>query len=144
MNDISSRTPLHLWIVGVVSALWNAVGAFDFIATQFRIEGYMSQFPPEQLAYFHAFPLWVDVAWAAGVWGSLLGSIALLLRTAWAVGLFGVALLGLAVTTVHNFLLTNGIEIMGTGAVIFTAVIWIVAVALLLYARAMARRGWLR
>jgi hypothetical protein len=144
MNDTPTKTPLHLWIVGILAILWNAVGAFDYTATQFRIESYMSQFTPEQLEYFYGFPAWADGAWAIGVWGSLLGSVGLLLRKAWSVWLFGAALLGLAATTVYNFVLSEGMAVMGSGAAIFTAVIWIIALALFLYARAMAGRGTLR
>jgi hypothetical protein len=31
------KTPLHLWIVAVLALLWNAVGAFDYVATQLRL-----------------------------------------------------------------------------------------------------------
>ena len=29
MNQANSATPKHLWIVGILAVLWNAVGAFD-------------------------------------------------------------------------------------------------------------------
>jgi hypothetical protein len=105
------------------------------------MESYMSQFSPEQLDYFQAFPAWLVAAWAVGVWGSVLGSLALLLRKAWAFWLFGASLLGLAITSVYNFALSDGIGIMGSGAAIFHAVIWTIALLLLFYARAMANRG---
>ncbi len=54
-------TPLHLWIVGALSLLWNAVGAFDYLMTQTRNQAYMSDFTPEQLEYFYGFPAWVGV-----------------------------------------------------------------------------------
>ena len=140
----TNKAPLHLWIVGAVTLLWNAVGALDYVATQLRIERYMSQFTPEQLEYFHGFPAWAVAAWAFGVWGSLLGSLFLLLRKRWAVWLFGIAIAGLAVTTLHNFVLTDGAAVMGSGAAVFSAVIWVIALFLFFYARAMAKRGVLR
>ena len=140
----TNKAPLHLWIVGAVTLLWNAVGALDYVATQLRIERYMSQFTPEQLEYFHGFPAWAVAAWAFGVWGSLLGSLFLLLRKRWAVWLFGIAIAGLAVTTLHNFVLTDGAAVMGPEAAVFSAVIWVIALFLFFYARAMAKRGVLR
>ena len=77
MKEPIIKTPFHLWIVGILAVLWNAIGAFDFIATQYKIESYMSQFTPEQLEYFYGFPLWMEVAWAVAVWGSLLASFGL-------------------------------------------------------------------
>lgn len=142
--EAHARTPVHLWIVGVLALLWNFMAVFDYSATQFRWEPYMDQFTEEQLAYFYGFPAWVVAAWAIAVWSGFAGSIALLLRRRWAVMLFALSLVGLAVSTVYNFVLSDGAAVMGTFAVIFTAVIWIVAIALLLYARRMAARGVLR
>jgi len=144
MNELNTKVPRHLWIVGVLAVLWNAVGAFDYSATQFRMESYMSQFSPEQLAYFYGFPAWAVAAWAIAVWSSLLGSLCLLLRKAWAVRLFGIALAGMVVTAFYNFVLTDGMAMMGAGGAIFTAVIWLIAISLFFYARAMAKRGVLR
>ncbi len=138
-NDV--KTPVHLWIVAIVSLLWNAMGAFDYLATKLRIEFYIAQFTPEQLDYFYAFPAWMVVAWAIGVWGSFFGSVALLLRKSWAIWLFGASIAGLAVSTVYNFIFMDGAEVMGSGAVIFTAVIWVIALLLFFYARAMDKRG---
>ena len=140
MNQ-TAKTPVHLWIVGILAVLWNAVGAFDYTATQYRIESYMANFTPEQLEYFYAFPAWMDAAWAIGVWGSFLGSLALLLRRSWAVWLFGASILGLAASTVYNFVLSNGAEMMGEGGTMFTGVIWVIVLFLFFYSRAMAKRG---
>jgi hypothetical protein len=143
MNE-TTKAPLHLWIVGILAVLWNAIGCFDYYATQSKLESYMSQFTPEQLEYFYGFPAWVDASWAIAVWGSLLGSILLLARKAWAVWLFGLAILGLAATTVYNFVLSDGMAVMGSGAALFSVVIWVIALVLFFYARALARRGVLK
>ena len=144
MNELNTRVPRHLWIVGGLSLLWNAVGALDYSASQLRIESYMSQFTPEQLAYFYAFPAWAVAAWAIAVWGSLLGSLFLLLRKASAVWLFGVSIVAMVLTGIYSYVLTDGLALMGTGGAIFTAVIWLIAFSLYFYARAMVRRGVLR
>ena len=144
MNHDTSKAPVHLWIVGVLAVLWNAMGAFDYSATQLKLEFYMGQFTQEQLEYFYSFPAWMDASWAIAVWSSLLASLFLLLRKSWAVPLFGLAILGLAVSTLYNFVLSNGFEMMGTGAAMFTLVIWVIAILLLVYARAMAKKGVLQ
>lgn len=144
MNQATQKTPIHLWVVGILAFLWNLVGAFDYAATQLRVESYMSKFTPEQLDYFYGFPAWMDAAWAIAVWASLLGALALLLRKSWAVGLFGAAILGLFVSTIYNFVLMNGAEVMGETGVIFTVVIWVIAALLFVYARAMDNKGVLR
>ncbi len=140
MNQSARPAPMHLWVVGVLSLLWNAVGCFDYLATKLQIDSYMSQFTPAQLEYFYGFPAWFTVFWALGVWGALLGSISLLLRRRWAVGLFAVSLLGLIMTSIYSLFLSDGMEVMGSGGAAFSAVIFVVAVLLLLYARRMSAR----
>jgi hypothetical protein len=141
MDRPTGKAPVHLWIVGGVSLLWNAVGCFDYLATKLELEPYMSQFSEAQLEYFHGFPAWFTVFWALGVWGALLASLALLLRRRWAVGLFAVSLLGLIVTSCYSLFLSDGLAVMGSGGAAFSALIFVVAVLLLVYARRMSMRG---
>ena len=30
---VSARAPAHLWIVGILSLLWNAFGCYDYLMT---------------------------------------------------------------------------------------------------------------
>ncbi len=137
-----ARTPVHLWVVGVLALLWNAMGAFDYLMTQTENEGYMSRFTPEQLEFFYGFPTWVVASWALAVWGSVLGSILLLMRNRWAVPVFLVSFLSMFVTTFRNYVLADGMEVAGDPfTLLFSALIFLVALGLLLYARAMKRRG---
>jgi hypothetical protein len=142
----AARVPAHLWIVGVLSLLWNAIGAFDYLMTKLQADWYMSRFTPEQLEYFYSFPAWAVAAWAVGVWCAFAGSAALLARSRFAVYLFALSLVGLALTTVYTNVLTDGTAAMGGGVgyIIFSALIWVILIALLIYSRAMTRRGVLR
>ena len=135
------RTPWHLWLVGVLALLWNAMGAFDYLMTETRNEGYMGQFTPEQLEYFYGFPAWVVAFWAIAVWGGVLGAIFLLLRKRFAVGTFLVSFLAMVVTMVRNYLLSDGLEVTSVSGLVFTAVIFVVSLFLYLYARAMRSKG---
>ena len=138
----AGRTPRHLWVVGIIALLWNCIGAFDYLMTQTRNAAYMSAFPPEQLAFFYGLPVWVVAAWAFAVWGGVLGSVLLLLRRRLAVPVFLVSLVGMVVTTLHNWLLSNAFELFtDTLSRVFTVVIIVITVALYFYARAMEKRG---
>jgi hypothetical protein len=55
-GGIAAKAPIAFWIIAVLSLLWNAVGAFDYLATQLELESYMSQFTQEQLDYSYGFP----------------------------------------------------------------------------------------
>jgi hypothetical protein len=137
----TAPTPVHLWIVGGLAVLWNLVGAYDYVMTQTRNEDYMAQFSEAQLQYFYGFPAWLEFFWALAVWGSVAGSILLLMRRRWAVPVFLVSFVSMVITAVYNFVLSEGMEIMGTEGLVFSLVIFVVALGLWLYARAMAARG---
>ncbi|MDO9367615.1 MAG: hypothetical protein Q7T68_03525 [Sphingopyxis sp.] len=140
------KTPWHLWVVGVVSLLWNAVGAFDYVMTKTKNADYLASFTPDQQAYFASFPLWANVGWALGIWGSVLGSVLLLMRSRHAVAVFALSLAGLAVSSFYQFGMHYGDlqRMFGSFPMVFTAAIWVIAIALLVYARAMTAKGILR
>jgi hypothetical protein len=142
----SPKTPWHLWVIGVVSLLWNAMGAMDFTLTETRSEAWLKAITPEQLAYFASFPLWVVFAWGIATWGSVVGSVLLLLRRKLAVQINLAVIIGMAFTFVYNYILTDGLKVMGggVGSLVFTAVIVLIGVLLLAYAKAMRKRGVLR
>jgi hypothetical protein len=143
--ESNRATPWHVWVVGVLALLWNSVGAFDYVMTETRNPSYMSSFTGEQLAYFYGLPKWIIATWALGVWGGVLGSVLLLLRRRLAVTVFGVSLAGTAITFLYNYVLTDGLRIMGGApALAFSAVIILIAIALLLYSRRLAARQVLR
>jgi hypothetical protein len=140
-----TKTPWHVWVVGIVALLWNSVGAMDYFMTQTRNEGYLSQFTPEQLEYFYAFPTWLVALWAIAVWGGVLGALLLLARKRLAVPVFLVSLISMATTAVYNYGISNGMEVVGdTFSLVFTAVIFVIALGLYLYARTMHAKGLLR
>lgn len=135
--------PAHLWIVGGLAVLWNAVGAFDYLATQMEWAFYMDQFSGAELDYFYGFPAWAVAGWAVAVWAALAGSVGLLLRRRWAVGAFALSLVGMAVSTLYTFGMSDGAAVMGSGGLIFSVVVAAVGIFLLVYARRMAARGTL-
>jgi hypothetical protein len=140
----SVRTPWHLWVIGVTAFLWNCIGAFDYVMTETRNPTYMSAFTPEQLAYFYSFPAWAIATWATAVWGGVLGSVLLLMRRRLAVWIFLISLVAMVLTTLYNYVLSSGLDVFpDAGSKVLTAVIFLVALGLFLYARAMSRRGLL-
>lgn len=142
-NNVSETpAPWHLWAIGVVALLWNALGAFDYLMTQTKNEAYMAQFTAEQLDFFYGFPAWVVAAWAIAVWGGVLGAVLLLLRKQIAVWVLLVSLVAMVLTAFQNYVLSNGLEVIGDAfALTFTAVIFVVALGLFIYARHMRTRG---
>jgi hypothetical protein len=94
------------------------------------------------MAVFERIPGWVDVAWAVGVWGALLGSMLLLLRRRWAVHAFRLSLLGAAVVTAYQIRVAP--QPLSNADWALTIAVLVVGLALVLYARWQIVRGVLR
>ena len=147
MNQMTVRTPWHLWVVGVVSLLWNAFGAFDFVSTITRGEAYLREmnFDQAMIDYFLAMPDWVYVPWTLGVWGAVIGSILLLLRNRFAVWAVALSLIGAVVSLLDGqFMepppLAPDMAMMKW----MPYVIMVITVLLFVYAFNMRRKGVLR
>lgn len=143
MTD-TSKTPWHLWVVGVVSLLWNSGGAASYTMTELgMLEG--MALPPEQLEYFSGFPAWAVAFWALGVWGCFFGSVALLFRSRLAVWLFGVSIVGLVgVTIFERAVAVVPASLQTQGQNLFALAIWVITIGLFFYAVRMKRAGVLK
>lgn len=139
------KTPAHLWIIGVVSLLWNAGGAYDYVMTQTKNVAYLERLTEAQKAFLDAGPMWFEATWAVGIWFSVIGSLLLLLRSRVAGAAFSLSLFGLIASSVYSFGIADrtGLE-MSAAQLGFTVAIFVVLVVLWVYARAMTRRGVLR
>ena len=139
------KTPIHLWIVGIVSLIWNAGGGYDYIMSQTENPAYFEMMPQEGIDFLASTPVWFEATWAIGVWFSILGSILLLFKSRWAGSAFGVSLLGLLASSLYTYVLSDtggsALAVGGTAALIFSIAIPLVLVLLLAYARSMTRKG---
>lgn len=142
----ASATPWHLWLVGVLGLLWNGFGGYDYWMSQTAGETYLRSMgmTDPQIAYFNAMPAWMTAVWATGVWGAVVATVLLLMRSRWAVEVFAVSLAALMLSHVYTYLLSNGSEVMGTSVVVMNLVITAAAIFFLYYAATMRRKGVLR
>lgn len=147
------RTPWHLWVVGIVSLLWNAYGAYDYLMTHIRGDAYLRESATQMgwnatqtdafVAYYNGMPAWMTAVWAVGVWGAVLGSILLLLRMKLAVWAFVASLLAFVLSVINTMVLSNAPE--GVRSMIWMqAIIFVACLFFVWYSWAMAKRGVLR
>ena len=146
-----AKAPWHLWVLGIVSLLWFAGGANDYVMTKTENAAYLGMAAESMgtsietiLAYFNGYPTWATVCWALGVWGAVAGSILLLFRSRFALHAFIVSLVGLAGSTAYTFTSDIPPEFASTGQLVFSVIIWVSVIAMALYARAMTGAGVLR
>lgn len=141
LNDGRMRTPVHLWIVGVVTLLFNAMGIISYLTTKLGMLAQMG-LTADQIAFMESYPAWISAFWALGVWGAFAGSVLLLARSRWAVGAMVLATIGLVGTTLGNYAILDVPADMEAPAL--DVAIWVVTLFLLFYCRHMAKAGVLR
>jgi hypothetical protein len=145
-----ARAPVHLWIVGILALLWNAIGCYDYLMTRMRNTDYLASMMPEvdpnaMLAWVDAFPIWAQFGWGLGVWAGLLGSLLLLIRSRWAELTLGLSLVGAVLGLGYQIVAAPPVPGSTGGMMeIMPYVIIAIALALFLYARAMRAKGVLR
>ena len=140
------KPPRHLWAVGVIAVLFNAIGVFDFVMSMARGAEYMASvgMTPAQIAHYQEMPAWMMAVWAIGVWGAMAGSVLILLRNKLAAPVFAVSLAAFLVSVFYTYVLTDGGRIMGQAMAITSVVITALLVFFLWYSRLMAKRNVLR
>lgn len=139
-----AKTPWHLWAVGILSLCWNAFGAYDYVMSVSLNANYLASYPPEMAEIIKSFPIWATSAWALGVWGSLVGSALLVLRSRYAAIAFLISLIGALVTFVYDFRLKLPPALDTTTNKVLPLVIVILVVAQWYYAKRMTDAGVLR
>lgn len=152
MASVANRqsTPMHLWIVGALGFIWSLFGAFDYCETRFHNLDYLKQAMPKvdpqtAIAWVDSMPLYAQIGWGLGVWCAVAGAVLLLMRSRHAVWVYGLSFVGAILSLGYQLLLAEplpGAE--GGMYTIMPLVIIAIALALLLYARAMKARGVLR
>lgn len=147
MTDMTVKTPWHIWVVGVVSLLWNGFGAYDFIMTTTQGEKYFRASGMDQamIDYFNAMPTWMYGPWVLGVWGAVIGSILLLMRNKLAFPAFALSLLGAVGSLIFG--LMNPMPPLPEAMAMMKYMPWVIVVIaafLAWYAMSMKNKGVLR
>jgi len=149
-TTVQARTPVHLWIVGILSLLWSCFGAYDYVMTRMRNTDYLAAAMPgtdpnAALAWVDSFPLYAQFGWGLGVWMGLAGSVLLLVRHRWAVWAFALSLLGAVLGLGYQILLAPPLPAADSMMMkVMPYVIIAVALGLFLYARTLHQKGVLR
>lgn len=137
VTETPARPSTVFWIVAVIGFLWNCIGAYFYIQARLDPDAVMSGAPTEMRDYLANMPLWANIGYGFGVWGSFAGSVLMLLRSRRAVAAFGVSLLGAIVSF-------SGQAMAGVLRPAEPAMILAVIVLLLWYCRSTAAKGYLR
>lgn len=142
-DEINGGPSTNFWIIGAAALVWNLIGLVFYYLEVTATPESLASLTEAQQAFMTSKPAWATSAFAIAVTTGVLGSLLLLLRKGLAVLMFMVSLAGILVQNVHAFVLANGLEVWGTGGLALPAALIVIAVALLLYARAAKAKHWL-
>ncbi|MFM6854890.1 MAG: sugar transporter [Sphingopyxis sp.] len=136
--------PKTYWIIASLLLLWNLMGVGAYFM-QVRMDlSALAVHDPYTARLFAEMPNWAWAAYAVAVGMGAFGAIALLLRHRIAMGCFALSIIGIIVQFGRTFLLTDLIAVRGWGTALFPAIILLMAIVGLWFARSGIRRGWLR
>lgn len=114
------RVPASFWVIAVLGLLWNCFGAYLYMLARVDPETALAGADPAMREYVANQPVWANLGYGLGIWGSFLGSLAMVLRSRHAVTLFLVSLIGAAIS--HLGQAMAGVIPVGLAAVIMAVI----------------------
>ncbi|WP_188063820.1 sugar transporter [Sphingobium sp. KCTC 72723] len=138
------KSPRFFVTIGILLLLWNLMGVAAFVMQYTADLTVLARTDPTTAQAFAAMPGWVWGAYGVAVGAGTLGAMLLLMKKAVAATLFLVSLIAVIVQFGYTFLGTDLLAIKGATSAAFPALIIIVAIVQLLYARSLVARGVLR
>lgn len=135
--------PMWFWLLAIVALLWNLMGCFMFLIEVFAQDEMMESMTAEQQAWARSTPSWIYFVFAIAVSTGLAGSICLLKRRSLSVLLFTVSVVAVLIQMVYTMLLAGGLQVMGPSGAVMPAVVVILSIAWLSFARLSQGKGWL-
>ncbi len=139
-----SNTPGWYWTVSTVALIWNLLGVVAFIGHISMTPEMIAQMPVEQQALYQNTPGWVDIAFALGVFGGVLGSIGLLMRKTWSLPILSLSLVGVLLQNLYTFFLSDTFAVMGPLAMILPILVILIAIGLVIFSKSMIKKGIIR
>ncbi len=141
MNTIvKTKPPTWFWVAAGAALVWNLAGVAAYLG-QMMMD--LSTLPETQRMFYETIPAWATSAFAIAVFAGTAGSAALLLRQQWAMPAFIASAFGIIIQMTHSLLLSNGLEVFGTSALILPIATLVIGLALIGFTVISKNRCWL-
>lgn len=99
-----TKVPTVYWVVAVLGLLWNCMGAWMYFQARVNPDVMLASAPQEMRDYIAAMPLWANIGYGFGIWGSFAGSVLMLLRSRHAPTAFLVSFVGAVISYLGQFM----------------------------------------
>jgi hypothetical protein len=126
MNDMSgAKVPMQFWVVAIIGLLWNCFGAYLYMLARLDPQTALAGADPAMRDYVANQPIWANLGYGLGIWGSFFGSVAMVLRSRFAVPLFAISFVGALVSHVGQAMAgVIPIPLAATIMIVITALWW--------------------
>lgn len=129
--------PGYFLVAGTAFLIWNLIGDAFYLMQVTADLGEMARTDPVSARFLAETPSWAWSAYAIAVWGATLASILMLMKRGIAVAVYAVSLIAAAARFSHDFFGTDMLAVTGMTGALFPALIIVVAIVELWFARAM-------
>ncbi len=144
MSESNSNKPAKwFWVVSAVALIWNLMGVAAYIMHVRMTDSDIAALPEAERLLYETAPAWTTGAFALAVFGGTLGCIALLLRKSWAFPVLIVSLIGIVAQMTYDVFLSKAMDVYGPGFMIMPAMVLLIGIFLLFFARSSTAKGWL-
>jgi hypothetical protein len=131
-------TPWHLWVVALLTLLWNGAGAITILMAQ---TGRLTDLDPHEVAYYANQPLWFVLTTCVATVAPVAAAVALLMRRRAAAWLFALALAAIVFNNIYDVAAGTSLTLVDQGWRNLTIALIIIALLQFAYAWAMKKRG---
>jgi len=139
MNATAPRpTPWHLWVVAILTLLWNGSGAVTIAMAQM---GRRLDMDPHEVAYYANQPRWFVLTTDLATLLPIAAGVALLLRNRSAVWMFALSLVTIVANNAYDVAAGTSLMLVDSGWQAVTLVIVLIALLQCGYAWMMRKRG---
>lgn len=144
MSDALNNKPsINFWIIGAAALVWNLLGIVIYVGQVTMTPEALAKLTEAQQDLITSTPAWANAAWAIAVNAGAFGSLLLLLRKSWAIPMFLLSLLAVVVQDFEAFVLRDAYGVLGINSLVIPSMVFVIAIALYVYARHARNRGWL-
>ena len=134
----ANKKQWHLWLVGILTLLWNGSGTYTFLMAQ---AGKLTGLSAEEQAYYADQPLWFAVSTDIALLTAVAAGVALLLRSGAALWFFAASFSLIILNNLYELISGASRMLVNQDAIVLTTVVIIVAALQLAYTWVMRNRG---
>jgi hypothetical protein len=143
-NELVTKTPWHLWLVGLLAILWYLNGLYDFASTITGQVDYTAKFTETMRDFYGAMPVWAITAWGLAELFGITGGVLLLFKSQFALHAFTCAIVAICVNLIYNFVLADASKAIGSSAVYFEIIVVVSTLLCIAYSYWMKGAGIIR